>query len=413
MTMPRVTWPNEGITRVPYALHVDPEIEQEEMRRIFRGRTWNYLCLEVEIPNPGDFRRVDVGDASVIVLRDETGQIRAFVNRCAHKGAALVTQSSGTRRELMCIYHNWIFDLQGRLTSVPFERGIQGKGGMPPTFSKERHPLTALRVESINGLVFGTFSAQTEPLRDYLSPVMVANIERVACKPFRVLGYYSQTLDSNWKLYFENATDPYHATILHAWATRLKLNRFTMEGAIEMGREGWHHLSWSKMATDRGGEIYERKEFRSGGSNFGDFTLQDPAIVEQWDERGDGITLAIQTAFPSFMLAQIHNTIATRVIVPRGVNGSELMWTILGYADDDEAKTAVRLRQGNLIGPAGYISLEDGMVGSYIQRVIGSDRDRSELLEMGGDSIETIRNSRASECGVRGFYTAYRELMGL
>ncbi|MFM9882124.1 MAG: aromatic ring-hydroxylating oxygenase subunit alpha [Burkholderiales bacterium] len=413
MTAQQLTWPAEGITRIPYALQVDPDIEREEMRRIFRGRTWNYLCLEIEIPHPGDYRRVDVGVTSVIVARDEGGQIRALVNRCAHKGAALLTQSHGSAKELMCIYHNWIFDLRGELQSVPFEQGIQGKGGMPPAFCKADHALATLRVESINGLVFGTFSPDTEPLREYLSPVMVANIERVACKPFRVLGYYSQYLDSNWKLYFENATDPYHATILHAWATRLKLNRLTMEGAIEMGRNGWHHLSWSKMASDRGGEIYERKELRSGGGNFSAFSLNDPSIIEQWDERGDGITLAIQTAFPSFLLAQINNTMATRVIVPRGVNGSELMWTILGYADDDEAKTAIRLRQGNMIGPSGFISLEDGMVGSYIQRAIVADRDKSALLEMGGDSIETIRNSRASECGVRGFYTAYRELMGL
>ncbi|MFN0299554.1 MAG: aromatic ring-hydroxylating oxygenase subunit alpha [Burkholderiales bacterium] len=413
MTTQRVTWPIEGITRIPYALQVDPDIEQAEMRCIFRGKTWNYLCLDIEIPNPGDYRRVDVGDTSVIVLRDDAGQVRALVNRCAHKGAAILTQTHGSVKELMCVYHNWMFDLQGKLQSVPFERGIQGKGGMPAGFCKDDHPLTALRVEGINGLVFGTFSPDTEPLREYLSPVMVANLERVACKPFRVLGYYSQYLDSNWKLYFENATDPYHATILHAWATRLKLNRLTMEGAIEMGRNGWHHLSWSKMANDRGGEIYERKEFRSGGSNFSAFTLNDPSIIEQWDERDDGITLAIQTAFPSFLLAQINNTMATRVIVPRGVNGSELMWTILGYADDDEAQTAIRLRQGNMIGPSGFISLEDGMVGSYIQRAIAADRDKSAVLEMGGDSIETIRNSRASECGVRGFYTAYRELMGL
>ena len=134
-------------------------------------------------------------------------------------------------------------------------------------------------------------------------------------------------------------------------------------------------------------------------------------VIEQWDEHGDGITTAIQTAFPNFIIQQIHNTIATRVLIPRGEEGSELIWTVLGYADDTEEQTNIRLKQGNLIGPSGYISMEDGMVGSLIQRGVQGDKEKASVMELAGDSIETIVNSRASECGVRGFYTAYRELM--
>ena len=136
-------------------------------------------------------------------------------------------------------------------------------------------------------------------------------------------------------------------------------------------------------------------------------------MIEQWDDYGDGATTYIQTVFPNFVLQQIHNTLATRYIVPRGPDASELCWTILGYADDDEDRTRIRLKQGNLIGPSGYISLEDGMVGGLVQRGIAGAGDRASVLEMGGASIETIRNSRASECGVRGLWTAYRTLMDL
>jgi anthranilate 1,2-dioxygenase large subunit/terephthalate 1,2-dioxygenase oxygenase component alpha subunit len=136
-------------------------------------------------------------------------------------------------------------------------------------------------------------------------------------------------------------------------------------------------------------------------------------VIEQWDEFGDGITTAIQTGFPNFMLQQIHNTIAVRVLIPRGIEGSELMWTVLGYADDEDWKTRGRLKQGNLIGPSGYISMEDGMVGNLVQRGTQGSKDKASVMELAGDSIETIRNSRASECGVRGFYTGYRELMGV
>ena len=167
------------------------------------------------------------------------------------------------------------------------------------------------------------------------------------------------------------------------------------------------------MATDKGGEIYDRSEFRSGTNSFDTFGLHDTSIIEQWDEYGDGITTFIQTVFPNFVFQQIHNTLATRVLVPRGPEASELIWTIIGYADDDEEQTAGRLKQGNLIGPSGYISLEDGMVGGLVQRGLGGGRDKATVMEMDGRSIETIRNSRASECGVRGLWTAYRTLMGV
>ena len=402
-------WPEEGVRRAPFLIYSDPDVHSAEMSRIFRGRIWHYLGLEIEIPEPGDYRLADVGDTPVILLRKEDGGISALVNRCAHKGSMLLYRPFGNAADLMCVYHNWRYDSDGNLLNVPFGKGINGRGGLPEDFDPCRHGLDRLRTEVVNGLVFGTFSDETEPLREYLGSELVHNIDRVAGRPFRVLGYYSQHLDSNWKLYFENASDPYHATILHAWATRLKLNRFTMEGAIEMGRGGWHHLSWSRMLTDRGGEIYETEEFRSGAMDG--FGLHDQSVIEQWDEHGDGITTAIQTAFPNFVLQQIHNTIATRVLIPRGVDGSELRWTVLGYADDEEWQTAMRLKQGNLIGPAGYISMEDGMIGGLVQRGVRGDSDKAAVLELDGDSIETIVNSRASECGVRGFYTAYRELM--
>ena len=408
-----IDWPEEGVARAPYAVFSDPAIYAAEMRRIFRGPVWHYLGLEAELPEPGCYRLIDVGDTPVIVLRTPDGGINALVNRCAHKGTMLLFEPFGRVERLMCIYHNWAYDLEGCLKSVPFARGINGKGGMPDTFDMAENGLDRLRVDSLGGIVFGTFSDRTPPLETYIGERLMPNFRRMTARPFKVLGYYSQYLDSNWKLYFENATDPYHATILHAWATRLKLNRFTMEGAIEMSEKGWHHLSWSKMATDRHGEVYETEAFRSGADDFDAFGLHDPSVIEQWDEFGDGITTAIQTAFPNFVLQQIHNTIATRYLVPRGPAGSELVWTVLGYADDDDRQTRIRLKQGNLIGPSGYISLEDGMVGSLVQKGIEGDKDKASVMEMAGRSVESIVNSRASECGVRGFWTAYRALMGV
>ena len=80
-------WPAEGVARAPYRLFTDPEIYKLEQERIFRGPAWNFLCLDVEIQNAGDYRTTTVGETPVIVTRDRDGEVHAMVNRCAHKGA--------------------------------------------------------------------------------------------------------------------------------------------------------------------------------------------------------------------------------------------------------------------------------------------------------------------------------------
>ena len=85
--------------------------------------------------------------------------------------------------------------------------------------------------------------------------------------------------------------------------------------------------------------------------------------------------MQILTVFPNMVLQQVRNTIAVRVIRPRGVDKTELDWVHLGFDGDDEAMRERRLRQGNLIGAAGYISMEDGCVGGFVQRALQYNDD--------------------------------------
>jgi phenylpropionate dioxygenase-like ring-hydroxylating dioxygenase large terminal subunit len=242
MEQAMLTWPAEGVASAPYAVFSDPEIYQLEQRTIFRGPTWHFLGLEQQVPDAGSFILAQVGDTPVILVRDEANEVHGLVNRCAHKGTPLVFTPSGKlpRRRLMCIYHNWMYDLRGNLKSVAFEKGVGGKGGMPAEFRKEEHSLDRLRLHRIHGLVFGTFHPDTPPFEDYIGAEHVANIRRVCgTRPIEILGTYSQLLHSNWKLYMENVKDPYHASILHAFNGLMKQDRLTMEGGIKMGTRGW------------------------------------------------------------------------------------------------------------------------------------------------------------------------------
>src|SRR6202051_890860 len=123
-------WPTEGLTRVPYWVYSDRDLYEDEMARVFRGRTWNFLCLEAELPRPNTFRTSHLGDMPVVVTRDNDGNIHAFENRCAHRGSLLCLKERGEAKEIVCCYHNWSYDLEGNLAGIAFRRGIAGKGGM-------------------------------------------------------------------------------------------------------------------------------------------------------------------------------------------------------------------------------------------------------------------------------------------
>ena len=90
----------------------------------------------------------------------------------------------------------------------------------------------------------------------------------------------------------------------------------------------------------------------------------------------------------------------------------ELAWTYIGFADDTPRLREIRLKQANLVGPAGYVSMEDGCVGGFVQRGAAAAESEVSVVNMGGDGAES-QETRATEASVRGFWKAYRRYMGL
>jgi anthranilate 1,2-dioxygenase large subunit len=405
-----ITWPEEGLTRVPYTVFQSRDVYADEQDNIFRGANWNFLCLEVELPNPGDFRSTFVGDTPVVVTRDEDGELYAFENRCAHRGALVCLEDQGNAKDFSCVYHAWTYNLQGDLQGVAFKDGINGKGGMKPDFCMEEHGLRKLRVETLHGLVFGSYSDDVAPLDEYLGEDIVSRIARVleGRKPV-VLGRFTQMLPNNWKLYVENVKDSYHASILHLFFTTFQLNRLSQRGGIIVDPSGAHHVSYS--AVDHAQEAssskdYSQQNIRSESGH----RLEDMSVLKGTDEFGDGVTLQILSVFPGFVLQQIQNAIAVRQILPRRTGETELNWIYLGFDDDTPELREMRLRQANLVGPAGYVSMEDGCVGGFVQRGIEGAERACSVIEMGGDTAESSE-SRVTEASIRGFWKAYRHAM--
>ena len=135
-------------------------------------------------------------------------------------------------------------------------------------------------------------------------------------------------------------------------------------------------------------------------------------MLAGFNEYDDGVTLQILSVFPGFVLQQIQNCLAVRQVLPKGVERTELNWTYIGYTDDTpEQRTRAAEAARTWSGPAGFISMEDGAVGGFVQRGIAGARGLDAVVEMGGDDAGSSEG-RATEASVRGFWKAYRQHMG-
>jgi len=403
-------WKKGDLTRVPYWVYGNDEVYRQEQERIYQGDTWNFLGLEAELPASGDYKTTFVGDMPVIVCRDEAGAIRAFENRCSHRGSLLALQNKGKARKFTCVYHAWTHDLQGNLKTVAFRRGVNGGGGMPDSFDTADYGPRKLRVEVYCGLIFATLGEKTPPVEEYLGAEVAARMKRVLHKPLRIYGQYTQALPNNWKLYFENAKDTYHSSLLHTFFATFKVSRLSQGGGVIVADSGGHHVSYALSHSGGHDDEFQKEGLRSNQEE--NFLLNDTSVLNIVDEFGDGCHVQILSVFPGFVLQAIHNSLAVRQIVPKGPDRTDLVWTLIGFTDDDDELQKLRMKHSNLVGPAGYVSMEDGAVGGFVQRGIAGSTDAESVVLMGGEGVESS-SSRASETSIRGFWKEYRNHMGL
>lgn len=399
-------WPEVGTTRVPFWAYSDPQVYQREMERIFCGDSWAYAGLSAEIPRAGDFKQVTIGDRPLVMSRDRDGDIHVFVNRCAHRGVKFCRQPWGNAKQFTCPYHMWSYDLKGNLRHVPFHHGVKGQGGMPEEFQLEDHGLQELRVSTRGGAVFATFSQTVEAFEDYLGPTFLALYDRMFDgRELTILGYTRQLIPSNWKLMFENIKDPYHASLMHVFLVTFGLFRADQSSAIKMDAKGRHGALISRKGEQQvTADNAEMTNLRA------DLHLQDGRLIDPVREYPGNETVVMQTLWPNLIVQQQSNTLAMRQLIPRGPQAFELAWTFFGYADDTAEMTQRRLRQANLMGPAGLVSTDDSEVMKLSQDGVSSYPEAAGVLEMGGYDREDT-DHMVTEAAIRAFYQYYCQVM--
>ncbi|WP_299541096.1 anthranilate 1,2-dioxygenase large subunit AndAc [uncultured Herbaspirillum sp.] len=406
---PLVQFPRTDGARTPYKVFSSKEVYDLEQERIYRGQTWSFLALEAEIPNNGDYKSTFVGDTPVVVTRTEDGTLAAWVNKCSHRGAIVCRTPRGNASSHSCAYHQWSFDARGNLLGVPFRRGQKGATGMAKDFDPKCHGLRQLRVDSYKGLVFATFSETVESLPDYIGAEMRPWIDRIFHKPIVYLGCTRQYSKSNWKLYLENVKDPYHASLLHLFHTTFNIFRVGMKArSLADKHHGLHSIITATKNEVETADAYKQQEIRSFDEGF---SLQDPSVLGQIKEFEELTTNHIQPIFPQLVVQQIHNTLVARQLLPKGPSNFELVFHFFGYEDDTPELRALRIKQANLVGPAGYISMEDTEATELVQRGTARDPEHCSVIDMARDNPDQ-EDTLITESLIRKFWMGYQKLMG-
>jgi phenylpropionate dioxygenase-like ring-hydroxylating dioxygenase large terminal subunit len=190
--------------------YADPEIFALDVERI-HFRHWLCVGHESRIPDRGDWFRFDLAGESIIVVRGQDQRARALVNVCRHRGSRVCYEEEGNARMLVCPYHAWAYELDGRLRSAR---------QMGPNFDVSRHALPEIHVRILEGLVFVCFAEDPPGLED-VERTLAASFHRYGWASAKVAHRASYSVDANWKLATENYQECYHCAPAHPEFSRL------------------------------------------------------------------------------------------------------------------------------------------------------------------------------------------------
>ena len=330
-----VVW-SRKTNQIPKEVMVRKDLYEEERKRIFLGPEWHPVAHEGEIPKAGDFKTVVFAEVPLLITRDATGAVHVLLNSCSHRGTQVETAFRGNRSNFECPYHRWVFDSTGQLKSCP-RRG----DGYTPNFRMEDFPLGKVRTAIFKGLIFVTFSDQTPSLEDYLEDV-APTIANILCGDgkLELIGYQKVMYQSNWKGY--NDSDGYHAPLLHG-AFRL-LN--------------WQGGRGTQTVSSRRGHIGATSEI-SLPADGGRSMLQDPSVIEFKDGEARHGSYVVKM-FPIFVAVKHLDVVNLRFAMPMGVDQTEVHYAYFARVGDSAEMRTHRIRQSsNLLGPSGFVSLED------------------------------------------------------
>lgn len=195
-----------GGKSLPQKYFVSPDVFADERRKIF-SKEWLLVGHQSQLPSAGDFFVATVANESLIVIRDQQGQIRAFYNVCRHRGSRLKEEACGRTSTIQCPYHAWTYALDGRLMGAPHMDEVSG-------FDKADYSLPPVNLGLWEGLIFVNLERNPEPLEKWFAPLSrkFSHWNMSILRPAKRIEY---DVRANWKLMFENYSECYHCPGVH------------------------------------------------------------------------------------------------------------------------------------------------------------------------------------------------------
>ena len=313
----------------------DPDVYELELERIIY-RNWILAGHVSELPEPGDFKVLNVAGESAIIVRGSDGELKGFANVCRHRGSLVCLDDHGHADKFSCPYHGWIYDIDGRLFAAR---------NMPDDFDKAAHGLNRVSVGEIHGLMFVCFTEKPLSLegaiRDLAEPMAMFDFENL-----KVAATRTYDIPANWKLSIENYQECYHCATAHPEYARmhtLMLDRDKRERVQDKMKEKMAACGVKDLYCDyvdtaaRAGEMgygYSRTalfdKYKTGSK---DGAPVAPLLGEFTDYDGGASDFSLG-AF-SFLLAYSDHVVAY-VFTPTEHNSSQcrIYWMVRGDAEE-------------------------------------------------------------------------------
>jgi choline monooxygenase len=316
---------------IPAAWYIDPRVLELELRTVFR-RSWQCAGRADQLRASGDYVTCELpGGEPIVAVRGNDDVVRGFFNVCRHHAAAVVSDPQGSARQFRCPYHGWTYSLEGDLKGTPDFMGVCD-------FDRAANGLVPLDCATCEPWVFVKPETGGHSLEEFLGDELRGQLRALALDGLHWMERRSYTLDCNWKVFVDNYLDGgYHVPHLHKGLDSV--------------------LDYSEYTITTGDR----------------FCLQSSPMVSEGAEERTGAVRQGERAFyywiyPNFMINCYGRTMDTNLVLPRGVDKTDVIFDFY-FADISAAARAANLAS---IAVSEQIQDEDVSICASVQRGLKS-----------------------------------------
>ncbi|HZE71088.1 MAG TPA: aromatic ring-hydroxylating dioxygenase subunit alpha [Pyrinomonadaceae bacterium] len=342
------TAPLDGAWTIPAPWYTNKELYELELTTVF-SRSWQLAARLDQLTESGNFVTTDIAGEPIVIVRGADNLLRGFFNVCRHHAAAVMTEAEGKAAQLRCPYHGWTYSLEGQLKGTPDFSGVC-------SFDRAANGLAPVQTEAWENWVFVRLERGNDSLKDFLGDDLIGQFNPLDLDGMHWIERRHYAFDCNWKVFVDNYLDGgYHVPHLHKGLDSvLDYSKYMIENGER------YCLQWSPIVS-------EGAEAQTGAVRKGDRALY------YW-------------VYPNFMINLYDGAMDTNLVIPRGVDQTEVIFDF--YFPD--VSDAARARNLASIEVGQRIQDEDVAICKSVQRGLTSRAYRAGRLSVRREAGEHL-----------------------